>query len=321
MGSTVGLVADSPAAMLQMRALMEEIGQPVTYAMTAKQVIDSTRQLRPSLWIVISEDAADIFEVLSEWSDATIFLAEGMPPKSDVVHYPQWKSSFADKLSKMLDQVERDGHAASPDVPAVIDTFEEVWVLAASLGGPESMRVFLSGIQPEIPVAFVYAQHIEPGFDRVLPKVLGKASQLPIFFGENGCRLKRGQVAVFPAHTYTAIDRRGNFHVHSGREWEKPYTPNINQIIDNIAQFYRSKMGVIIFSGTCDDGASASVRLHRAGVNIWAQQPEECICAAMPEAVITAGAARYVGTAEALAQRLNERFARPASTLELSQPG
>lgn len=308
MASTVGLVADNPAAMLQIRALMEELGQPVTYALTATQVMDSTRQLRPSLWIVISEDAADIFEVLSEWSDAPIFLAEGMPPKEDLVHYPQWKSSFSEKLSKMLDQVEREELAMSPDAPATIESFEEVWVLAASLGGPESMRVFLSNINPDIPVAFVYAQHIEPGFDKVLPKVLGKASRLKLFFAENGSRLKKSEVAVFPSHTYTAIDRRGNFHVHSGREWNKPYTPNINQIIDNVAQFYRGKMGVIIFSGTCDDGAAASGRLYRAGVNVWAQEPEECVCAAMPEAVINAKAVKYIGTAEVLAMRLNERF-------------
>lgn len=307
MNCTVGMVTDSPAVMMQIRALMEDLGQPVAYALTAKQILEA-KPLHPSLWIVISEDAADIFDILSEWSDAPVFLADGMPPQENVAHYLQWKASFSEKISKMLDQVESNSLASANPEASIRQPFREVWVLAASLGGPESMRTFLSAINPGLPVAFVYAQHIEPGFDKVLPKVLGKASKLPVFYGDNGKRLRSGEVAVFPSHAYTSVDRRGNFHVYLDKEWQKPYTPNIDQIIENVAQYYQEKMGVIIFSGTCDDGAAASIKLKKAGVEIWAQQPEECICAAMPEAVINAGATDYIGTAEALARHLNERY-------------
>lgn len=307
MTCTVGMITDTPSAMMQMRTLMEDIGQSVTYTLTAAHVVDA-KPLYPSLWIVISQDAADIFDVLSEWSDATILLADDMPAPNDVVHYQQWRTSFADKLCKILDKLgvptEVDGKLTH--VP--VEQFEEVWVLAASLGGPESLRVFLSHINPNLPVAFVYGQHIEQGFDKTLPKVLSKASKVKLFYGEEGTRLTKSEVAVFSAHQYTTLDRRGFFHYHKDKQWDKPYTPNINQIIENVAKYYQRKMGVIIFSGTCDDGASASILLRKSGVEVWAQSPEECICSAMPEAVISANAANYIGTAEQLALELNRRY-------------
>jgi chemosensory pili system protein ChpB (putative protein-glutamate methylesterase) len=304
MNCTVGVVTDNPVAMMQVRTLMEEIGQSITYTLKADHVADA-QPLYPSLWIVISQEAADIFEVLSEWSDAPILLADDMPAQENQVHYQQWKASFAEKICKMLDKV--GALAVVGEHHAVARPYDAVWVLAASLGGPESMRVFLSHIDSNIPVAFVYAQHIEQDFDKILPKVLGKASQLPVFYANNGERLRVGEVGVIPSHHYCSVDRRGFFHVEQ-QDWKKPYTPNIDQVIENIAQHYRSKMGVIIFSGTCDDGAAASIHLKKAGVDIWAQQPEECISPAMPDAVINANAVSFIGTAEQLAHKMNERY-------------
>ncbi len=309
MSSTIGMVTDSPSAMMQIRALMEEMGQPVAYALTSAQIVNST-PLHPSVWLVISEDAADIFDILSEWSDAPIFLADQMPPQDDPVYYQQWKTSLCDKLSKILELAEMRGLSSGFDGVPVKEpvTYEAVWVLAASLGGPESMKIFLSHINPEIPVAFVYAQHIEQDFDKVLPKVLGKASHLKLTYCTTGDKLHRGEVMVMPSHNFTTVDKRGKFQVKDGQEWDKPFTPNIDQVINNVAQVYRNKMGVIIFSGTCDDGAAASIKFKKAGVTIWAQEPAECICAAMPESVINAGVVDFVGTAEALAIHLNEQY-------------
>jgi chemosensory pili system protein ChpB (putative protein-glutamate methylesterase) len=303
------MVTDTHAAMMQIRALMEELGQPVSYALTSAQIANST-PLHPSVWLVISEDAADIFEILTEWSDAPIFLADQMPPQEDAVYYQQWKTSLCDKLSKILELAETTGVSAGVQGLGIKEpvTYEAVWVLAASLGGPESMKIFLSHINPDIPVAFVYAQHIEQDFDKVLPKVLGKASKLKLTYCTTGDKLQRGEVMVIPSHNFTTVEKRGKFQVKEGQEWDKPYTPNIDQVINNVAQVYRNKMGVIMFSGTCDDGAAASIKLKKAGVTVWAQEPEECICAAMPEAVIKAGVVDFVGTAEALAIHLNEHY-------------
>lgn len=304
MSHTIGLVADSALVLMQLRTLVTDLDQSVTYTLTPGQALES-RPLRPSLWLVVSEDAADVFDALSEWSDSPIFLADDMPSEESSF-FNTWRKNLSDKLCKALD--------ITPSVKGEVkieidpDAFRDVWVIAASLGGPEAVKVFLANINPELPVTFVYAQHIEPNFDQWLPDVLAKESQFDIQLGRQGMVLHKGTVVLFPANTLTQLDAGGRLHVIPGKEWQKPYTPNINQIIDNVADFYREKMGVIVFSGMCDDGASSAITLKKQGVPLWAQQPDECICSAMPEAVIDSGLVDYIGTAEALAKQLNQRY-------------
>ncbi len=304
MSHTIGLVADSAFVLMQLRTLVTDLGQSVTYTLTPDQALES-RPLRPSLWLVVSEDAADVFEALSEWSDSPIFLADDMPSEENSF-FNVWRKNLSDKLCKTLDITP----LVKGEVKVKIDpdAFRDVWVIAASLGGPEAVKVFLANINPELPVTFVYAQHIEPNFDQWLPDVLAKESKFDIQLAKQGLVLCKGKVVLFPSNTLTQLDAGGRLHVIPDKEWQKPYTPNINQIIDNVADFYREKMGVIVFSGMCDDGASSAITLKKQGVPLWAQQPDECICSAMPEAVIDSGLVDYIGTAEALAKQLNQRY-------------
>lgn len=311
MRHTVGLVTDDAAAMLQLRDLLGQLEHNVAYTLTADQVFSSS-PLRPTLWVVISERAADIFDLLNEWSHAPVFLADDMPQQSNRVHYEQWKGSLYEKLKKTLADIPEEGEKTAPVSIAAIDTqsFKEVWVLSASLGGPEAIRIFLANIHPDLPVAFVYAQHIEPNFDKMLPNVVGKNSRFKVSYGVDGDVLRRGHVMVYPAHQLAQLDGRGRLHVFTDKTWDKPYTPNIDQIIVNVADHYQHKMGVITFSGMCDDGAKACYALKNTTVPLWAQQPEDCICSAMPESVIEKNIVKYIGTAKELARQLNNRHGK-----------
>lgn len=44
----------------------------------------------------------------------------------------------------------------------------QVWLLAASLGGPEAVKAFMDALPGGLPVGFVYAQHIEASFESAL---------------------------------------------------------------------------------------------------------------------------------------------------------
>lgn len=309
MSHTIGIVADNPAAMARLRIMMTELGQTVAYGLTADQVWESA-PLIPSLWIVISEQAADVFDTLSDWSDAQILLADDFPPEEDKIHTNQWCTSLCEKVFKILELPGIDEVSHPRRNIKEHQAFKDVWVLAASLGGPEAVRVFLANVDPDLPITFVYAQHIEPTFDRMLPSVIGKDSQFEVNFCTDGEMLRKGSLVVFPSHTFASVDDRGRMWVQEGKEWDKPYTPNIDQVIRNVADYYQDRMGIIIFSGMCDDGSATSIELKGQGVPLWAQNPKDCICPAMPEAVINKKAVNYIGTAVELAKHLNNRYGK-----------
>jgi chemosensory pili system protein ChpB (putative protein-glutamate methylesterase) len=191
----------------------------------------------------------------------------------------------------------------------IAESWKEIWVLASSLGGPEAVRVFLEYVRKDLPVAFVYAQHIEQNFDELLPTVVGKNTPLEVTYCGPSEKLRKGVVTVMPSHNQVLINANGRVDYMLNTQWAKPYSPNINQVIANLGEHFQSRMGVIVFSGMCDDGAQASLTLKDASdIPLWAQSPEECICSAMPESVIESGKVDYIATAKLLAERLNQRF-------------
>jgi chemosensory pili system protein ChpB (putative protein-glutamate methylesterase) len=304
---SIGLVADSSAAMMQLRKLVDMLGQTVTYALTPEQTRES-KPLSPSLWLVVSEDAADVFDALSDWSDSPIFLADEMPTEQDGLAYKQWHQRLLKKLAEELKCTLPERENPDEVVGKTKPSFRDVWVLAASLGGPEAVAVFLEYINPRLPVAFVYAQHIEPNFDKMLPTVVGKNADIEVSFCASSDKLRPSCVSVLPSHVYAQIDSEGRVIFLPNKKWLLPYTPNIDQVIENVAEFYQDQMGIIIFSGMCDDGAKASLALKDKGVELWAQEPSECICPAMPEAVINSGKVDFIAGAKALAERLNQKY-------------
>lgn len=308
MKNSVGLVADDMAMLHRLRNILTTIHCDVSHSFTAEQVLISPA-VEVALWLVVSENAADVFDYLSDWGETPIFLADDMPSVVDEFAYKQWRQRLEEKLTKALSQ-ELDGdtsvavnQALSPE-----EEFDDVWVIAASLGGPEAVKIFLSELDAELPVAFIYAQHIEESFAQLLPDILNKQSHFDVSYGDNGCILKRGTVTVFPSHRVTQVDENGMLKVSLNNSWKAPYTPNLDEVIENVAKHYAKKMGVIVFSGMCDDSAQASLNVSKKGVPVWAQAPEDCICSSMPDAVIANKSVSYIGSSRALAQHMNQRY-------------
>lgn len=308
MKSSVGLVADDMMMLHRLRNIMTTINCDVKHSFTAEQLLEAP-PIDAELWLVVSIDAADVFDVLSEWSDSPIFLADDMPSVVDDFAYQQWRQRLETKLSKTISEVAiESGKQQAPAVLTAAEKAKDIWVIAASLGGPEAVKEFLSHIDADLPIAFIYAQHIEESFAQYLPDVLNKESPFTAHYGENGALLKRGTVTVFPSHRLTHVDEHCALHVADTISWKAPYTPNLDQVIQNVAKNFRENMGVIVFSGMCDDGALASQQISKYGVPIWAQQPEDCICSSMPDAVIEKDCVSYIGTARSLAMHLNQRY-------------
>jgi len=61
---------------------------------------------------------------------------------------------------------------------------------------------------------------------------------------------------------------------------------------------------MIIFTGTCNDGEQAARDICHYGGQVWAQSPDECVSATMPEAAMATGLVGVSGTVAKLAETL-----------------
>lgn len=180
---------------------------------------------------------------------------------------------------------------------------KNVWVLGASLGGPDALKRFLSEIPKELPVSFIVAQHLGENFVSLLAEQLDRNTEFKVIVPSAGHVVRHHEVLVTPTDKRLLINPIGAVEFIELTANTK-YTPSINDAISDVALRYKKNAGAIIFSGMCDDGVVGCEVLCAQGGQIWVQDPESCIISAMPESVANKVSIDFSGTPEMLAKQL-----------------
>lgn len=258
---------------------------------------------RPDAWLFDASDAQveDLLADIIEHCDAPFLISDEIAP--------QQPAAFAEWRRRMLAKLEELAATASGARVEPVSPPQAVWVLAASTGGPEAVSEFLAALAPNLPLAFVYAQHIEPRFDTILANALERHRHYRSVLSRGDQSLEQGQILVVPADRQL---RFLPFHrvLETRKRWEGRYQPAIDQVVGNIARLYPQRAGVIVFSGTCDDGALGCRVMQACGGEIWVQTPASCVSPDMPNAALATGIVSKQGTPAQLAQALSSRYSQ-----------
>lgn len=185
---------------------------------------------------------------------------------------------------------------------------EHLWVLGASTGGPNAVSEFLRGVPEDIDgVALLYAQHIEAAAVRNLRDVIQKHSRWAVRLTEQPQVIRERTIYVLsPAFQVDVSD--GGVLSPSLDSWSGFYKPSINQVIARVARIYKSRCGVIIFSGMGDDGAQSCAMMHHRGGRVWVQSVDSCTIDSMPASVVAKGLAEYNAPPAKLAEKFAELY-------------
>jgi len=183
-----------------------------------------------------------------------------------------------------------------------------VWVLGASIGGPEAVKAFLSCIPEKLPVAFVLAQHLGEGFVTLLANQLDRVSGFKVKEAVVGDTIKHGEVIVVPIENRMSMDENGQVNFIE-EKWKGHYKPSINCVITDVTESFKTRSGVIIFSGMGTDGVLASQEFAEKyhGI-VWAQDSQTCVVSSMPDSVRKANLVTYSGSPEALANKITRHY-------------
>lgn len=180
---------------------------------------------------------------------------------------------------------------------------KNVWVLGASLGGPDALKRFLIHVPEDLPVAFIVAQHLGENFVTLLAEQLDRYTDFNVIVPETGHVVRHREVLITPTDARIKINPIGAVELIRVDE-EMKYTPSIDMAIDEIAQRYKDKSGAIIFSGMCDDGVKGCRSLTRLGGQVWVQNPESCVISEMPESVMKSVKVTYSNSPQEMAKHL-----------------
>lgn len=304
----IALLADNRQKRLLLQEVLEEFGYRVPFAGEPDGLDCAALQaINADAWLLELADESDLAEWLLEHSPVPVLLGAGEIPHYESEDYPRWKRRLYGKLLPLLGpppagqpQLAAPNHdgSATGIAPARC-----VWLLAASLGGPAAVKRFLDRLPATLPVAFVYAQHIDAGFEAQLPVILGRQNAWRVLNCVSGAHLHDGEVLVAPIKRSLGFAPEGHVRL-SDAPWPGPYQPSIETLLDAVAATFAPACGAIIFSGMGEDGVSACGRLRDQGIPVWTQDAASAACAIMPQAVANAGYSSRQGSPEMLADAL-----------------
>ncbi|MGK9066833.1 chemotaxis protein CheB [Stutzerimonas chloritidismutans] len=322
----IGVIADTS---LQRHVLQQALTangyQVVLNNDPARLQEDDLAAIEADLWLVdlAQTEESPLVNSLLERDACPVLFGEGRAPERHSEHYPRWERRLFGKLKRLvgdpscavgprLDVLRNDEQRPSSlELPAVLASHQqpagaparEIWLLAASLGGPEAVKAFLDVLPAGLPVGFVYAQHIEASFQTALSQAVGRHSQWQVGQCRDKDLIRCGEVVIAPIAQEMSFDKDGSMQL-TGRAWPEPYSPSIDQMMLNLAQQFGRRCGVIAFSGMGSDGNAAAAYVLRQGGRVWTQRAETCVCSSMPDSLREGGYSSLSGDPRELAQAL-----------------
>jgi len=212
-------------------------------------------------------------------------------------------------LHRAKDEISHEEDNASIEQPIITAGIaaRNVWVIGASIGGPQSVKRFLAAIQTRLPVAFVLAQHIGSNFVSLLAKQLDKVSGMEVIAATEGHLLKHNEVVIAPTSQRITLDKQGFIRLRP-LEAKSIYTPSIDTVMTDISMRYGVHTSSIMFSGMGCDGVRGSQLIASRGGRVWAQDTDSCVISSMPDSTRRAGIVGFNGTPEELAAQLTDYF-------------
>ncbi len=344
--SRIGIVSDTPLQRHVLQHAVEGLGLEIAYNLDPSKFSEfvagaaSGADIDLLIVEVEGEDHCSVFiDQLLESLDCPILFGLDHAPKKHSKEFPRWQRRLHGKLREHLgdiDKIEDIGESLSqlenmdsiqptrlsaslPVSPADhAGDVKEVWILAASLGGPEAVKTFLDLLPAGLPVAFIYAQHIDANFSEVLAKVLARHSSFKLRVAQAGDRAAFGEVLLVPVDKEMIFDDSGCVQFKEN-PWPGPYGPSIDQVMLNTANHYGGKCHTIFFSGMGNDGAIAAPLLRAYGANIWIQKAESCANHSMPASVDDTGCSTFSGTPEQLAVHLIHTIEKNAAKVGVDE--
>ncbi len=211
---------------------------------------------------------------------------------------PDQSDSGLDDLESLFEQA-----IEAPLSGLSLPDLNRIFVLGASIGGPEAIKAFLAQLPKSVPAAFVVAQHMGSEFLEMMAVQLDAASPLPVRCPKSGERLRHGEVVVAPANEPISFDDSGCLQMSTASSGS-PYNPSIDHLARAAADRFGDHATLILFSGMGSDGVEGGRYLTSRGGQVWVQDRASCVISSMIDSAKSQGLVRFEGTPVQLAERV-----------------
>jgi chemosensory pili system protein ChpB (putative protein-glutamate methylesterase) len=283
-------------------AALAQAGYEVHVAANISRVRSLLARNTVDAWIFDAR-ADDVLDLLLTTA-CFLLPADNIPDTDESRIFSPWVAGLMTQLEAALSS------GTTGEDPRQPDRWHEVqgvWLLAGSAGATGAIQTFLNAFRQPPPVAFVYAQHLDPAQQHQLQRFTVQNQQFSLSITGSVQSLAPARLVMISPRYTVALNEFGQ--VTTTREvWSGQHTPDINELLVILSAAKLPAPGVIIFSGMGNDGAASLRIFEAAGGRVWAQSPTSAVCSAMPQAALDTGLVQRSGDPAELALALEALY-------------
>lgn len=164
--------------------------------------------------------------------------------------------------------------------------------IGASAGGLDAIQQLFDSIPRNTGMAFVVVQHLSPDFKSLMPELLAKHTDMPIFTAEDELEIQPNCIYLNKEDKNLTIGA-GKLHL-VGRGSKNKLNLPINEFFDSLSTEYNEKSIAIVLSGTGSDGSKGIKAIKEAGGTVIVQDPETAQFDGMINSAIQTGTVDFV---------------------------
>ncbi len=194
--------------------------------------------------------------------------------------------------------------------PTTWTTFPIVGI-GTSAGGLEALEQFLRHVPKGSGMAYVVVQHLDPTHKGMLPELLGRFTDMPVYEVSQRMLVKPECVYVIPPNKDLLL-RRGAL-LPLDPDMPRGLRLPVDRLFQSLAEQHRELCAGVILSGMGSDGTLGVRAIKEHAGLILVQEPTEAGFDGMPRSAIAAGVVDIVAAAQELPARIIAHFRHAAS--------
>ncbi len=181
---------------------------------------------------------------------------------------------------------------------------QSIWILAASIGGPESLLKFLAEFEGDEPILFLIVQHMDSEFVAMMQKQLDKNGQIPVKLAQSGDSVKPGQAVLIPVDEDIVVNADATLGVKDINP-NRMSTPCIDDVCFDMLENLK-KVNMAVFSGMAKDGIIGATNVFENGGKVITQSADSCVVSAIAEEIRNMNMSMFDGEPVDMAQYIKE---------------
>nr|WP_202454881.1 chemotaxis protein CheB [Streptomyces sp. SID8367] len=199
-------------------------------------------------------------------------------------------------------------------------------MIASSAGGVQGLGTLLGGLQNDLPVPVLVAQHLNRNRETRIVPILTRFTALTVKLADDGETPQAGTVYIAPPDQHLCVGADGVLFL-TREERVNSARPAADPLFEAAAEVYGKSIIACVLTGADGDGARGVEAVKAHGGTVIVEDPETAAVKGMPKAAVRTGKVDHVLPLAAIAPAItrlvhvNDAADQADRPVPPSQPG